>query len=182
MLWGVLLLLCRFPNLARLANNMTHSDSIDFRFTGGIAGFRALLCGILRCRVQQRERVRFDWAVGPVRNKTQKENNMLEVKITNDQEVDVTITPKTDTGKPAKLDGSPAVSVISGNSTFTQSEDGLTLTLRSSDDPGDTEFLVKADADIGEGVEEISEIIKLSVAGATAKNLGLTVGTPRAKT
>jgi len=130
----------------------------------------------------QKPRVRFDWVIGMARTKTQtKEPRQMEVKITNEQEVDVTITPKTDTGKPAKLDGSPSVTVVSGNSTVKQSEDGLTLTLRSADDPGDTEFLVKADADLGEGIEEISEIIKLSVIGATAKNLGLVAGAPRAK-
>lgn len=106
---------------------------------------------------------------------------MLSLKITNEQQIPVTLTPKTDTGKPAKLDGVPTWEVISGSSTVTVSEDGLTAVLASSDDPGDTEFLVKADADLGEGVEELSDVIKLTVAGATAKNLGLTAGAPEAK-
>ena len=105
----------------------------------------------------------------------------LEIKITNEQQIPVTLTPKTDTGKPAKLDGKPTWEIVTGNSTITVAEDGLSAVLLSSDDPGDTEILVKADADIGEGVEEISDIIKLTVAGATAKNLGLTAGAPEAK-
>lgn len=105
----------------------------------------------------------------------------LELKITNEQQIKVTLTPKTDTGKPATLDGKPSWSIVSGNSVVNVSEDGLSATLVSSDDPGDTEVLVKADADLGEGVEEISDVIKLSVVGATAKNLGLAAGAPEAK-
>lgn len=105
----------------------------------------------------------------------------LEIKITNEQMVDVTITPRTDTGKPAKLDGSPAWTVISGNSQVVVAEDGLSANLISSDEPGDTIVSVKADADLGEGVEEIADTITLSVIGATAKNLGLAAGTPVAK-
>lgn len=100
----------------------------------------------------------------------------LELKITNEQEIPVTLAPKTDTGKPAVLDGAPSWSVISGNSQVVVADDGLSARLVSSDDPGDTVILVKADADLGEGVEEISDTITLSVIGATAKNLGLTAG------
>ncbi len=126
--------------------------------------------------------VRFDWAVGLVQTKPSKEQTMpLELKITNEQQQPVTLTPKTDTGKPAKLDGKPTWEVVSGDSTITVSEDGLTATLVSSDTPGDTQYLVSADADLGEGVETISDTIKLSVVGATAKNLGLTAGAPEAK-
>lgn len=126
-------------------------------------------------------KVRFAWAVGPVENKTPKEHTHMDIKITNEQKVTVTLSPKTDTGKPAKLDGSPAWAVISGNSTVTVSDDGLSAVLTSADDPGDTQILVKADADLGTGVEEISEVINLTVVGATAKNLGITVGTPEPK-
>ncbi len=105
----------------------------------------------------------------------------LEIKITNEQEVVVTLTPKTDAGKPAKLDGTPTWEVISGDSTLVAAPDGLSAKLTSSNDPGDTQFLVKADADIGEGIEEISDVIKLSVIGALAKNLGLVAGTPTTK-
>lgn len=105
----------------------------------------------------------------------------MEIKITNEQKVGVTLTPKTDTGKPAKLDGVPTWDILSGNSTIEVADDGMSATLISGDDPGDTEIIVKADADIGEGVEELSDVLKLSVVGATAKNLGITVGTPEPK-
>ena len=117
-------------------------------------------------------------AFGLVQPKEKVKPMPAEVSITNEQQVPVTLTPKTDTGKPAKLDGSPSWSVISGNSQVVVAENGLSADLVSSDDPGDTEILIKADADLGEGVEEISDTILLHVIGATAKNLGISIGTP----
>lgn len=105
----------------------------------------------------------------------------VEISITNEQKVKATLTPTTDTGKPAKLDGAPSWAVISGNSQVVVAEDGLSADLVSADDPGDTTILIKADADLGEGVIEISDTITLTVVGATAKNLGITLGTPEPK-
>lgn len=101
---------------------------------------------------------------------------MVEVKITNEQKIPVSLAPVTATGKPAKLDGAPKWSRISGDSEVVPSSDGLSADLVSSDTPGDTVFLVEADADLGEGVETISDTITLHVEGARAANLGLVVG------
>ena len=106
---------------------------------------------------------------------------MLELTITNEQKVNVTLKPTTGAGKPAKVDGSPSWSVISGNATVEPAQDGMSAELISADDPGDTDFIVKADADLGEGVTEISDIIRLHVAGAQAANLGLTADAPENK-
>lgn len=106
---------------------------------------------------------------------------MFEIKLTNEQKIRVALTPKTATGKPAVLDGKPVWEVLSGGSTVEVAEDGLSAYLVSSDTPGDTQVLVKADADLGEGVEEISDVIKLTVEGAKAASLGLTIGEPEAK-
>jgi len=122
----------------------------------------------------------FDVAFGLVIQK-KKVNTMVAAKITNAQQVNVTLTPKTDSGKPAKLDGVPVWSVISGTSTVVPAADGLSADLISSDEPGVTVFLVDADADLGEGVEDLQETIELTVAGENAKNLGITVGTPTNK-
>jgi len=106
---------------------------------------------------------------------------MDPIKLTNEQQVIVTLTPKTDAGKPAKLDGAPTWEVISGDSKVNVDGGGLSATIVSADDPGDTEILVSADADLGDGVETISDVLHVTVAGASAKNLGITVGTPSAK-
>jgi len=106
---------------------------------------------------------------------------MIEIKITNEQKVKVTLVPVTDTGKAAQLDGKPGWEVISGFSKLEVADDGMSATLISEDDPGDTVYAVEADADLGEGVETIADTIKLTVEGARAKNLGLVAGTPEPK-
>lgn len=153
--------------------------TLSLSFSGPVSEFREFLCRILGC--SKPKRARFDFSIGLPQNKPEVINPMIEVKITNEQQVRVTLTPKTDTNKPAQLDGVPTWTVVSGSSLVTAAEDGRSALLVSSDTPGDTEILVEADADLGEGVETISDIIKLVVAGATAKNLGIAVGQPEAK-
>ncbi len=128
---------------------------------------------------QGKKRVSLVFSVGVPKQKAKQ--MPLEIKITNEQQVNVTVTPRTDSGKPAKLDGSPTWTVVSGNSQVVVADDGLSADLVSSDEPGDTIVAVKADADLGEGVEEIADTITLSVIGASAKNLGLVAGTPTQK-
>lgn len=138
-----------------------------------------LIKAILESR-PTKPRVRLDFSIGLPSNK-ETQSTTMDIKLTNEQKVTVTLSPKTDTGKPAKLDGSPSWTVTSGNSTLVIAEDGMSADVISSDDPGDTEIIVKADADLGEGIEEISEILRVSVSSAGAKNLGITVGPPEAK-
>lgn len=102
---------------------------------------------------------------------------MVEITLTNEEKVTVTLAPVTTTGKPASLDGVPTWTVVSGDSTVVPAADGLSAELVSSDTPGDTVFLVEADADLGAGVETISDTITVHVEGARAANLGLIVGT-----
>lgn len=115
-------------------------------------------------------------------HRKRKKKHMIEVTLTNEQKVKVTLTPKTATGKASQVQGgSVKFTVQSGDSTVVPSPDGLSADLISSDTPGDTQILVEADADVGDGVETISDIITLHVAGAHAANLGLAVGTPESK-
>ncbi len=121
-----------------------------------------------------------EFEVGPVTNKPRR-NTMLELNITNEQQVVVTLHPVTEAGHPAPVDGAPVWSVVTGDSTVTPASDGLSATLVSADDPGDTDFIVHADADLGGGITDISDIVRLHVAGAQAANLGLTAGDPTPK-
>lgn len=125
--------------------------------------------------------VRFQWTVGPVTTKKGKAEQMIEVRLTNEQKVRVSLTPVTGTGKPAAIDGKPSWTVSSGDSTVEVAEDGLSAMLVSSDTPGETMVVVEADADLGDGVENISDAIKLTVEGAKAVSLGLSIGTPEPK-
>lgn len=130
----------------------------------------------IRRRRKPKERVRFGWKLGmPV---PKRKPMPLDLTVTNEQKIQVTLNPVTATGRPAPLDGAPEWTVISGNSTLDVASDGKSAFLVSSDDPGDTQFLVKADANLGAGVEEISDTIRLSVEGARAASLGLVAGSP----
>lgn len=107
----------------------------------------------------------------------------VEITLTNEQKIKATLSPKTATGRPAQVDpnNKPSWSVISGDVVVEPSDDGLSATIISPDAPGDSQILVEADADLGDGVETISDMIKVSVVGARAANLGLTLGTPEPK-
>lgn len=105
---------------------------------------------------------------------------MITQTITTEQKIKATLAPVTATGKPAKLDGKPSW-VADGPSTLAISEDGLSCDLISSDEPSTTVVTIKADADLGAGVEEIIDIIELVVEGARAAALGLTLGSPEPK-
>lgn len=142
--------------------------------------FRAFLCRLLGCGLKPHGKTKLNFSFGLPQLK-QKVLTMIEVTISNEQQVLVTLKPVTATGKPAKLDGKPSWTVAAGSSTLNVAEDGLSAMLISSNDPGTSEILVKADADLGEGVEEVSDTISLVVTGANAKSLGLVVGTPEAK-
>lgn len=135
---------------------------------------RGLLCELFGCAGK---RASFGFAVDNHKLKPKKKT-MLELTITTEQMVRVTIKPVTDTGKPAKLDGAPKWERTSGDSPLEVAEDGLSANLVSSDVPGDSTFLVTADADIGDGVEEIADTITLHVLGALATNLGMVADAP----
>jgi hypothetical protein len=111
---------------------------------------------------------------------TTKESKQMpvEVSLTVEEKVTATLKPVTKTGKPAKLDGVPVWSVVSGDATVVPAADGLSADLVSSDTPGDTVFLVDGDADLGAGVVDIQDTITLHSLGANAANLGITVSDP----
>lgn len=105
----------------------------------------------------------------------------LDITITNEQKVLVTVSPMTAGGRPAQIDGVPSVSVQTGASTVETTSNPNAFYLISSDNPGDSIFLVQCDADLGEGVQTIADTINLHVSGAAAVNLGLTAAPPELK-
>src|SRR5262245_30554971 len=78
-----------------------------------------------------------------------KGSSTMQISITNEQKVKVTINPVTATAKPAELDGDPKFTVQSGDSTIEEiADDPRSVWLISSDTPGLTSILVAADADL----------------------------------
>lgn len=122
-----------------------------------------------------------DWSIGPVTNKSEKQSTTMDLKLTTDQQVTVTIKPQSAKGKPVKIDGAPVWSVTAGSCTVDTAPDGMSAVIVSSDDAGDSEVTVSADADLGAGVITISDAIRVTVLGAQAQSLGLTAGVPENK-
>lgn len=106
----------------------------------------------------------------------------LELSITNEEQVVVHLAPVTAAGKPTKLDGAPTWTVVSGPAKVNAAADGLSATLVSDDnDLSDTIVKVSADADLGDGVEEVADTITLHTTHANAKSLGLSADAPTLK-
>lgn len=103
----------------------------------------------------------------------------LSLACTNEEKVPVTASPLTASGRPAKFDGALRVTVQSGDGTVEQ--DPATpnsFNAVSGDAPGETNYLVEADVDLGDGVTLIQDTVSLVVSGAQAANFGLVAGTP----
>lgn len=121
----------------------------------------------------------FTWIIGPV---TTKEilSMPAEINLTTEQQVLATITPVTAAGNPATLDGEAVWTVTSGTCTVTP-VDATSAWLVSGDIAGDSTVVVSADADLGAGVQTISDTCLLHVANPQAASLGLTLGEPELK-
>jgi len=102
---------------------------------------------------------------------------MLNIACTNEEKVPVTASPVSATGKPAPVDGALKITVQSGEGTFEQ-DPAFPLVFKavSGDNPGETSYLVEADADLGEGVVTISDVVVLTVSSASAVSFGLAAG------
>jgi hypothetical protein len=99
------------------------------------------------------------------------------ITITNEQKVLVTLAPTTAAGNPATLDGTPVWTVVSGDATLEVAEDGLSAFLVSGAADVTSQIEVTADADLGEGVVTLTDVIDLAVVAAQASALGLVVDT-----
>lgn len=123
---------------------------------------------------------RFDWNVGRPEPKERRKPIMLELSCTNEEKIKIRVNPVTTTGTAVALDGPIQVSVQSGEG-MVEPIDEKSFYVVSGQNPGDTGFLVSGDADLGDGVESISDVILLHVAGAKASSLGLVAETPEPK-
>ena len=101
----------------------------------------------------------------------------LSIACTNEQQVPVTASPQTSSGRPAPIDGALRISVVSGDGTFLQDPaTPLVFKAVSGDNPGDTIYLVEADADMGGTEALIQDLVTLTVTSAVAANFGFVAG------
>lgn len=105
----------------------------------------------------------------------------VNVTITTDQRVQVTLNPVTASGAPATLDGQPDWTVESGDCVVDPLPGGLSAWIISGASIGPSVIKVSADADLGAGVRTIEDLVNVEVTNAEAAALGITVGTPETK-
>lgn len=121
---------------------------------------------------------RLCYRVGLVTDKPSTKGTMpLEIKLTTEQQVRVTLNPVTPKGKPVPVDGVPTWAIVAGDATLDPAPDGLSCMIVSPDNAGQSQVLVSADADLGEGVNTITDTISVLASDPQAASLGLTVGT-----
>lgn len=102
--------------------------------------------------------------------------------LTNEQEMDFTLSPTTSAGKSARIDGVPSYRVVSGQTTVVPAADGMSAVFRSPDDlEEEYDVEITADADLGDGVAPVTLNIHGRILSARAALLGGTFGTPRVK-
>ncbi len=129
----------------------------------------------------RRKRATLDLKIGLPTKKNQTSLQSMDITLTNEQKVKVTLNPTTGGGRAAKIDGQPTWTVPSGGATLEVAEDGMSAFIISPDEPGTSVVLIEADADLGEGIETIQATLTIVVVGAKASNLGLTLGEPELK-
>lgn len=105
----------------------------------------------------------------------------LNIVITNEEKILVSLAPTTAAGNPATLDGTPSWNVVEGDVTLDVQPDGLSAYVVSGN-PGASSVTVTADADLDAGeVRELSDVIAVNVVAAEAAGLGLTMGAAEPK-
>jgi len=119
------------------------------------------------------------WHVGPVLLK--KGTTMpIEVSMTSEEKVRLAITPVTQAGNPAPVDG-PAQWSIEGSCTV-EPIDETSAWILAGTAIGDSTVTVGCDADLGEGVVPLGDTCLVHVSNPMAANLGLSADAPVLKT
>jgi hypothetical protein len=108
---------------------------------------------------------------------------VISTTITDEGKRLVTLSPKTPTGKPVKVQNPEWLLEDNPNSgeRIDVQADALSAYIVSSDVPSTFNVRVRADADLGDGVSTIEEVIAVTVVDPQAKSLGVTVGEEEAK-
>lgn len=103
----------------------------------------------------------------------------MTLRLTNEQQVRVAVTPRTSHGREAALDGTPS---------WSSSNPAVATVVPDTAKPneavviaqglGSVQIVVSADADLSAGVRTISGVLDIEVVAAEAASLGVVAGTP----
>ena len=106
----------------------------------------------------------------------------MALLLTDVQKVSASVNPVDAAGNPGKIDGKPSWSSSDESiATVVASDDGLSAVITAAGPLGTVQIVVKADADLGEGVKEISGTLDIEVQGSEAVSLSVAAGAPEPK-
>ncbi len=103
---------------------------------------------------------------------------MITIDLTNLQIATITLAPKNRKGKPAKIDGVPVWTLVSGNCLLQPATDGKSAVITPPDELTDnpdgdvTTITAEADTDLGEGFVPLDETYTITVRPEPATTLG----------
>lgn len=99
--------------------------------------------------------------------------------LTDVQKVALAIAPKSAAGNPATVDGVPAWSSSDETVvTLTVAADGMSAEAVTTGKLGTAQVNVTADADLGEGLKEITGVLDVEVKASEAVSLDINAGAP----
>lgn len=106
----------------------------------------------------------------------------MSLILTDIQKVALSIKPVSAAGNPAPVDGKPEwVSSAPDVVTVEAAEDGMSAVVMTTGKLGTAQVAVKADADLGEGVVEITGVLDVEVKASAAVSLSIEAGAPENK-
>lgn len=108
-----------------------------------------------------------------------KDKHMLQTQFTTEEEQNIRLNPVTDAGKPAKLNGVPIWTVVSGDVTLQPAADGLSCIVVSGA-IGESVVQVDANADLDPAgpVIDLQAQITVDIIQANATNFGIVFDKP----
>lgn len=133
----------------------------------------------LLCKLGLHSGISLNVSLDRPHSKTHK--HMIQTQFTTEEAQNIRLNPVTDTGTPAKLDGAPVWTVVSGDVTLRSATDGLSCLVISGSDVGESIVQVDADADLGAGVTDLQVQFTVDIIHANATNLGPVLDAPVAK-
>lgn len=103
---------------------------------------------------------------------------MAFVVLTKEEKVKVNFNPTTPGGNPGQIDGEVVLTPLTGDITIGPDEEGKLTEVLSGSENGTFQVEAKADVNMGEEVETISEVFDVIIVDARTSGLGIGFGTP----